>query len=79
MLITYIFTRTTSQSQEYNTSSKGATNVTDILSNIEGNLITSISDVKYEVINLKKIIIKNLQGGNGMLPNKVTKLEELKT
>lgn len=45
-LITYIFETMSSQNNDYNTRSKEATSVTDILPKIENNLETSISDVE---------------------------------
>ena len=45
-LITCIFETMSSQNNDYNTRSKEATSVTDILPKIENNLETSISDVE---------------------------------
>ena len=65
-----------SQNHDYNTRSKEATNVTDTLSKTENNLMTSISDLNDEVINLKEIIIKKLQDKTAVLANKVFKLKD---
>ena len=58
---------------EYNTRSKDATHadqpdLLSALSKVESNLIKNITNLKEEVINLKDIIIKNLEdekGGGG--------------
>ena len=72
---------------EYNTRSKDATHVDQpdlllALSKVESKLIKNITNLKEEVINLKDIIIKNLQDENKrlktevyVLENKITDLE----
>ena len=75
MLITYTFeTRIPSQNHDYNTGSKDATNVMGTLSKTENDLMTSIRDLKDEIINLKEIII--LQDDNAVLANKIVKLKD---
>ena len=67
---------------EYNTRSKDATNADqpDLLSsisNVESNLMQNITILKNEVINLKDIIVKNLQDENKRLKTKVNVLENI--
>ena len=38
--------------------------------------MTSINNLKDEIINMKKIIIKKLQDDSAMLANKIVKLED---
>ena len=65
---------------EYNTRSKDATNadqpdLLSSLSKVESNLMQNITILKDEVINLKDIIVKNLQDENKRLKTKVNVLE----
>ena len=65
---------------EYNTRSKDATNADqpDLLSSIskvESNLMQNITILKDKVINLKDIIVKNLQDENKLVKTKVNILE----
>ena len=61
-----------SQNHDYNTRSKEATIVTDTFS----KLMTFISNLKHEIINLKEIIIKNFKDDKALLANRVVKLED---
>ena len=74
LLMTYAFEKIPSQNHDHNTRSKEATNVMDTLSKTENNLMTSIRDLKDEVINLKEIII--LQDDHAILANKIVKVED---
>ena len=56
-LVIYIFETMSSQNHDYNTRNKEATIVTDTLS----KLMTFISNLKHEIINLKEIIIKKFE------------------
>ena len=67
---------------EYNTRSKDATNtdqpdLLSSLSKVESNLMQNITILKDEVINLKDIIVKNLQDENKRLKTKVNVLENI--
>ena len=65
-----------SQNHDYNTRSKEATIVTDNLSKIKSTLMTFISNLKDEIINLKEIIIKKFKDDKALLANRVVKLED---
>ena len=76
LLIAYIFETTSSQNPDYNTRSKEATIVTDTLSKIKSTLMTFISKLKDEIINLKEIIIKEFKDDKALLASRVVKLED---
>ena len=65
-----------SQIHDYNNRSKEATIVTDTLSKIKNTLMTFISNLKDEIINLKEIIIKKFIDDKALLANRVVKLED---
>ena len=69
-----------SDNHEYHTGSKDTINVDppdllSALSGVEFNLMQSITNLKVEVINLKDVMIKNLQDENKRLKTKVNVLE----
>ena len=76
LLIAYIFETTSSQNPDYNTRSKEATIVTDTLSKIKSTLMTFISKLKDEIINLKEIIIKKFKDDKALVASRVVKLED---
>ena len=76
MLIAYIFEKISSQNHDYNTRSKEARIVMDTLSKIKSTLMTFISNLKDEIINLNEIIIKTFKDGEALLTNRVVKLED---
>ena len=79
-MLNQIIAMSLSGNHEYNTRSKDNINAADppdllsALSKVESNL-QNITNLKDEVINLKDIIIKNLQGENKRLKTKVNILE----
>ena len=75
-----------SSNHEYHTRSKDTINtdppdLLSVLSKVESNLMQNITNLKDEIINLKIMIIKNLQDENkrltkvNVLENKVIDLE----
>ena len=69
-----------SGNHEYHTRSKAANNANppdflSALSKVEFNLMQNIFILKYEVINLKDIIFKNLQDKNKHFKTKLNVLE----
>ena len=64
-----------SQNHDYNARSKEATIVTDTLSRIKSTLMTFISNLKDEIINLKEIIIKKFKDDKALLANRGVKLK----
>ena len=55
-------------SYDYNTRAKKDTEH-DVLAKLEQNIIKSISELKDEVLNLKDIVIKNLQEDSVIMLN----------
>ena len=79
-MLNQIITMSLSGNSEYNTRSKDTTKpdqpkLLSALSKIECNLMQNITTLKDEVINLKDIIIKNLQDENKRFKTKVNVLE----
>ena len=80
LLLNQIITTSLSGNHDYHTRSKDTINAAppdllSALSKVESNLMQNITDLKYEVINLKDIIIKSLQDENKRLKTKVNVLE----
>ena len=80
LLLNQIITTSLSGNHDYHTRSKDTINadppdLLSALSKVESNLMQNITDLKYEVINLKDIIIKSLQDENKRLKTKVNALE----
>ena len=79
-MLNQIITMSLTGNREYNTRSKDATkadqpDLLSALSKVEPDLMQNITNLKDEVINLKDIIIKNLQDENKHLKTKVNVLE----
>ena len=80
LLLNQIITKPLSDNHEYHTRSKDTINADQpdlllALCKVESNLMQNITDLKDKVINLKDIIIKNLQDENKCLKAKRNVLE----
>ena len=75
LLLNQIITMSLSGNHEYSTRSKDTINADlpnhlSALSKVESNLMQNITNLKDEVIDLKDIIIKNLQDENNRVKTK---------
>ena len=60
---------------DYQTRSKDSNPVAEEILNLKAELLASNNDIRDEIINLKNVIIKNLQEENNRLRNKVSHIE----